>query len=170
MKQIGFLKTIAVMIGMLMSVSLVSCGDDDDEPDTSDYVQVYYRMEMGQGWYDLFDIDLTFNDVNGQEYTGTAYRNSDYNDKVKLSLAPSKFVFKVVAKPRSEAPAIVAGEKYDFSTNCLMNIYKYADGTANNVPVYTLSGTTSLSSDDVEDMNAFVSEEHIIINGEYTFN
>jgi hypothetical protein len=172
MKQFKFFKTIAIMMGMLMSISLVSCGDDDDEPDNdkttkTEYTQVYYKLNIGSAWYDLFDVELTFTGIDGQVYSGTAYRNSEYNERIASSLAPSSLSIKVVAKPRSEAPTITDDVVYDLGKHCAMSVYKYEDGATNILPIYTYSPSIDKTIKGGDTLREYVKKEHVIFSCTY---
>lgn len=123
MKQM-LLKAMAVLVGLAMSVSLVSCGDDEekDEPqnpesDVTSIVEVKYHVELGQGYWDFFDITVEYTAEDGSVETKTITQEWSESYEVSLAKAADTYVFKVTALTKQNHPAVVDGEYYDLSTN-----------------------------------------------------
>ena len=69
-----FFKTLAIIIGMMMSISLVSCGDDDDnnEPENTKavaYYDVKYVTDLNDDWFKFFDVTISYVNGAGEEKT-----------------------------------------------------------------------------------------------------
>ncbi len=135
MKTSKFLKTLAIMLSMVMSISLWSCGDD--EPDnngnnnnneTTEYIQGEYIVTLSNDYYKFYDITLTYVDVNGQQVTQALTSNADFlGSKVLYSKANKDITFKVEATLKSSLPAYddTDATTYNFDVYCIAKFFKF---------------------------------------------
>lgn len=125
-----FLKAMSVMAGLVMSMSLVACGDDDnskDEPTPADQdkvetVEVSYTVELGKAYWDYFDIKLEYTTSAGTVETKTLTQAWSDSFEVSLTNAASTYTCKVTATPKANHPEVVSGVEYDLSTNIIADI------------------------------------------------
>jgi hypothetical protein len=141
--------TIAIILGMIMTMPLTSCGEDNDEPDTptaetNTYTRVHYVIRMAQTWYDYYDVEVTYTDVEGVSHTETINQDSQYDETVPTSKAGKKFDIDIVAKPKAEIPSINDTVTYSISKNCTMSVYRYADSSKTD-PTVLYNNTSSNS-------------------------
>jgi hypothetical protein len=161
-------KTIAVVLGMTMSVALVSCGDDEpgntdntnnnsnnnsgsssDNNSGSTTVANYnvfghYNINLSQAFYDFYDITVSFTDADGQLFTTPFTENYEWSTAaVSYDNAPKEYYLVVTATPKANHPAIDETATYYMDATCSLNLYKYTDAEKNDnlSPYRTLSYT-----------------------------
>lgn len=142
MKTSKFFKTLAIMLGMVMSFSLVSCGDDEPEdkdgtvtPDTpaavdTDFIQGCYHVTLSDDYYKFYDVELTYVDVDGNQVSTPLTSNVDlWGTKVAYASANKNVSMKVVATVKSELPAYdsTTATNYNFNVYCYAQFFKFAD-------------------------------------------
>lgn len=126
---------MAVMTALAMSLTLSSCGDDNDEPQAPtaptmiDYVMTS-KIKVHQDMLTYFDINVTYIASNGEVKTTTLER-TEFNNNHHFAPAnlPAALVLKAVATPKSTYPAIEPDKVYH------INQYEYIiwlDGYDNN--------------------------------------
>jgi hypothetical protein len=177
MKTNKFLSILAVMIGMTMSASLVSCGDDDDEPEdptpntTVTYnAGVMYKVDLSDDYYTYFDITAVCTDyLTGKDATLTFTKNDDLLLVGKYADIAKTYNFKVVATPKATAPAIESGKDYNFVNKCGLFTYYYdSTETGDVAPVYKYTEQETLIVP-AENMPGFIAETWNLFNKSYTF-
>lgn len=116
------LKSLAVMTAFAMSITLSSCGDDNDEPQTpsaptssvTDYV-LTSKIKVSQDMLTYFDVNVTYIACNGEVKTTTLESTDfDHNDRFAPANLPADLVLKAVATPKSTYPAIEPDKVYHF--------------------------------------------------------
>jgi hypothetical protein len=132
-------KAIAVMLGMALSFSLVSCGDDDPGDDKSGRdTETYYlfsqcTVNLPQTYYDFCDVVATYTDTDGTTKTKTLTADDTWSTSpVDYDNAPKNYSFKVVATLKANYPEIVPDSAYAVGKNCYMNFFKYTAAEAND--------------------------------------
>ncbi len=176
MKTCKFFKTLAIMLGMLMSVSLVACGDDDDEPDEPDApktsLQVICKVDLAQAWYDYFDVEATYTGLDGVTHTETITANKVlYNETVESSKVKASAVsLTVVAKVRNPLPEVPADQIFALDNTCEMDVYKYTEGESSASILDIQGGVPEKSSINSENMIKRVAKEKTFCNYSYTFS
>lgn len=165
-------RIVAIMLGMVMSMGFVSCGDDDDEPSnpttTENDVTVSYNVTLSQAYYDYFNITVTYTDINGNEKTETITGDWKYPAQtIKESKAAKAYSLSVVAKPKSSNPEIVEGQAYKISHSC--SVYVYVTNSDGGV-IKTNSDPTGSSTMSVGNNNAidYFTQEHSIFSRSYS--
>lgn len=117
------LKSLAVMAAFAMTLSLSSCGDDNDEPQApstpptpvvTDYV-LTSKIKVSQDMLTYFDVNVTYIASNGEVKT-TTLESTDFNrnDHFAPANLPAALVLKAVATPKSTYPAIEPDKVYHF--------------------------------------------------------
>ncbi len=177
-------KTLAIMLGMAMSISLVSCGDDEpDDPNKNDNnsnngngsttteasytVHTSYDINLSQAFYDYFDIKVSFTATTGELQTLDLTQNAVWSTAtVAYTNAPKNYYLVVTATPKANYPAIDASTTYYFDASCLMNIYKYTDAEKDNPTPYRkisyqMSNPLTISGDQME---KFMSKSYTFVN------
>jgi hypothetical protein len=128
MKTSKLFKTLAIMLSMVMSLSMVSCGDDepDDDGDVTpdipsvvddNYIQGYYVVDLGDAYYQFYDVTLTYVDVDGKEVTKQLTSNVDFlGAKLLYTDANKDITYKLEVSVKSELPEYDASDSvvYDF--------------------------------------------------------
>jgi hypothetical protein len=177
MKTNKFFSILAIMIGMVMSVSLVSCGDDDDDDNnhTTDPVITYnggvmYKVVLSDDYYKYFDISAVCTDFKtGKDETLTFTKNDSILLVDKYTDIVKSYNFKVIATPKATAPAVEAGKTYTFNDDCALYTYYYDASATTVAPMYKYSAQTrSIVSS--EDMPGFISQTWDVFSKSYTFN
>lgn len=108
------------MTAVIIAFSLSSCGDDKDAPNPEPepvlpaYVAVAYSLDLGDGWWDFFDIEVSYTTATGETETKTIHKGWAYVGKVKYNDALSAYTFTATATPKAILPEIDENEKYDF--------------------------------------------------------
>jgi hypothetical protein len=174
MKTNKFLSILAIMIGMVMSVSLVSCGDDDDPDDGGPTITynggVMYKVVLSDDYYTYFDIKAVCTDYKtGTDETLTFTKNDslllvdDYSKIVKT------YNFKVVATPKATAPAIDADKNYTFNSRCGLCAYYYdASETGTIAPLFNDNQKESMVIP-ASGMPEFISQSWELYSQSYNF-
>lgn len=117
------LKSMALMTAFAMTLSLSSCGDDNDEPQApstpstpavTDYV-LTSKIKVHQDMLTYFDVNVTYIASNGEVKTTTLESTDfDHNDRFAPANLPADLVLKAVATPKSTYPAIEPDKVYHF--------------------------------------------------------
>jgi hypothetical protein len=167
------------MIGMTMSASLVSCGDDDDDdddpvdpvtPSVTYNAGVMYKVDLSDDYYTYFDITAVCTDyLTGKDETLKFTKNDSILLVDKYSNITKTYNFKVVATPKASAPAIEAGKDYNFNSNCGLYVYYYdASETGSVYPRYKY-GEKETMVVPAENMPGFIAETWDLYSKSYTF-
>lgn len=127
------LKSLAVMAAFAMSITLSSCGDDNDEPQTpaaptssvTDYVLTSY-IKPNTDMLTYFDIQVTYVANTGEVKT-TTFNAAEFrqNDHYTPSNLPATLVLKAVAIPKSSYPAIDPAATYTLRADYYINLSGY---------------------------------------------
>lgn len=133
MKSMLF-KTLTIIMGMVMSFSLVSCGDDDkDEPEPTKTIvsaTANYLALVGTGYQAIYDVTVTYTDANGVENTAQIGKGFEKEVTIPADKLPSDIVLKVEGKVKSTLPEIPDDKIYTHDEfGSLIVTIKYSDGT-----------------------------------------
>lgn len=94
---------VVVCLGGVIS----SCGENEDhDPNDVKSVNVEYSVDLGNTWFDYYDIVVTYYDANGKEKSETITEKWEYGFSVKPEKAPKSYVMKVVGTPKQNLPAL----------------------------------------------------------------
>lgn len=113
-------KALAIIMGMVMSFSLVSCGDDDDNNEPEDpkavtYYDVKYVTDLDEDWFDFFDVTITYVNVAGKVTTEPIEMNKDLTAKIESDMAPNTINFKIHVARKASIPTVDPDQPYHFS-------------------------------------------------------
>ncbi|MDE6009302.1 MAG: hypothetical protein K2G90_08860 [Muribaculaceae bacterium] len=122
MKKKFFSMLMLLVAGAMMSLSFVACGDDNDEPTPgpeptpahSAKIGIGYSLELGDGWWDFFDIEVTYTTADGATETKTVHKGWVYAASVKYADAVNEYTFSATATPKETQPAIDPNAQYNF--------------------------------------------------------
>lgn len=129
MKSI-FFKTLAIIMGMMMSISLVSCGDDDDNNEPEDlktvaYYDVKYVTDLNDDWFKFFDVTITYVNGAGEEKTEAIVENTDMSDKIQANVAPNTINFKIHVTRKATIPEVDPNLPYHFTGKAQLFVQAY---------------------------------------------
>lgn len=131
-------KTLAIILGMVMSFSLVSCGDDDkDEPEDPKavaYYDVNYATDLGEDWFKFFDVTITYVNGAGAEKTETIERNTDISDKIQANVTPNTINFKIHVVRKASIPTVDPDQPYDFKGKATFYVQTYLKDDSKGEP------------------------------------
>lgn len=127
-------KALAIMIGMAMSISPVSCVDDDDNnepenPKTVVSATANYLALVGTGYQAIYDVTVTYTDANGVENTAPMGKGFEQEVTIPGDKLPSDIVLKVEGKIKSILPEMPDDKIYTLDQiGSLIVTIKYSDG------------------------------------------
>lgn len=133
------MKSLAVMTAFAMTLSLSSCGDDNDEPQApstpptpvvTDYV-LTSKIKVSQDMLTYFDVNVTYIASNGEIKT-TTLESTDFNHNDHFAPAnlPAALVLKAVAISKSSYPTIDPDAIYHLDAEYLIKLFGYdSNGT-----------------------------------------
>lgn len=124
-----FFKALAIITGMMMSFSLVSCGDDDDnepdDPKVVSYYDVKYVTDLDEDWFDFFDVTITYVNVAGIETTEPIEMNTNLTAKIEADMAPNAISFKIHVVRKEALPTVNPEQPYHFSGKAQLWVQAY---------------------------------------------
>lgn len=126
-------KSLAIIMGMMMSLSLVSCGDDDDNDEPGDsgnqkevsYYDVAYMTNLHDDWFDFFDVSITYVGTAGTEVTEPIESNKSFSAKIDAKVAPSSVCFKIHVTPKATYPTVDPDKAYHFTGEAQILVSTY---------------------------------------------
>lgn len=130
MKRI-LLKPLAIMMSMVMSFSLVSCGDDDDSGGTSGddktvaYYEATYSADLSDTWFDFFDVTITYTNMAGEETSELIEMNTSHVIQIPANVAPDAVNFKIHVTRKANGPAIDENQSYKFESEARLWVQSY---------------------------------------------
>lgn len=132
-------KTLAIILGMVMSFSLVSCGDDDDKNEPEDpkavaYYDVNYATDLDDDWFKFFDVTITYVNGAGVEKTETIVENTDLSDKIQANVAPKTIIFKIHVTPKASIPTVDPNQPYHFNGKATFFVQTYLKDNSKGEP------------------------------------
>ncbi len=161
------LKTLSIIMGMVMSISFVSCSDDDDDNsnDSSSTkkttsVLASYSVDLSDDIFELWDIEVTYTGPGGLTITDTFTNNFVLQLTLNASDAaiPTTYSLKVVGKPKAETPTIEDDRSYTLS-----------HGYSKVVDTYNSSGSRNdgISKNNASSMSAKGSSIASLVTSDY---
>lgn len=128
MKSI-FFKTLAIIMGM-MSISLVSCGYDDDNNEPEDpkavaYYDVKYVTDLNDDWFKFFNVTISYVNGAGEEKTEAIEINTDLPAKIEASMAPNTINFKIHVTRKATIPEVDPNLPYHFTGKARLFVQAY---------------------------------------------
>lgn len=162
---------LITLIAIVVCLPLTNCSsEDNDEAEilsNKEYVRAYYRIDLDQAWYDLYDIEVIYTDVTGAtNIINNTLKNSVYEATILKDKACKTLSFSVVAKPKANAPEIDDSAIYSLNHNCVMYVYQYSKGSEDAQPVHK-SGCSVTMSSGGNALRAQLTKEHTIISSTY---
>jgi hypothetical protein len=157
-----------VMLGMILCLSLVSCGDDANEKLVEDmvvansqYATLKYGVVLSQVWYDYFNIEVSYIDINGTQSTTVIRKDWTYaSSTVKTTEAGDAFGITVIAKPKSDDPAVASGAYYNLTENCYMN-FNVLDSYGRVIKQHNKASSTGISLGNDNAARFFSTEQEV---------
>ncbi|MDE6577980.1 MAG: hypothetical protein K2J82_08080 [Muribaculaceae bacterium] len=154
MKKRLFSMMMLSLAVMLMGISFVACGDDKDEPNPNppapshpEKIAIAYNLELGDGWWDFFDIEATYTAADGKIVTekivNTSLKGWAKVEIVKYEDIVSEYIFNVKATPKADMPQIDTNATYNFDKKA--ESFAYALDAAEK-PESIIATTSSNSS------------------------
>lgn len=151
-------KTLAIMMGMVMSFSLVSCGDDDDKNEPEDpkavaYYDVKYATDLEADWFKFFDVTITYVNGAGKEVTEAIDINQDMPSiKIEAAMVPNTINFKIHVARKATTPTVDPDELYHFNGKASFFVQAYLKDNTKGEPYgnflpETTHGTTVKGKD-----------------------
>lgn len=120
MKKNLFSMLMLFVAGAIMGLTFISCGNDNDEPtpdpkpDSPAKIAIGYSLDLGDGWWDYFDIEVTYTMAAGITETKTIQKGWAYLGKVNYKDAVTEYIFTASATPKANLPEINENDKYNF--------------------------------------------------------
>lgn len=122
-------KVLTIIMGMVMSFSLASCGgDDDNEPDDPkavSYYDVKYVTDLDEDWFDFFDVTITYVSISGNETTEPIEMNTDLSTKIEADMAPKTINFKIHVTRKESIPTVNPDQTYHFTGKAQVWVQAY---------------------------------------------
>lgn len=124
-------KTLAIIMGMMMSFSLVSCGDDDDKNEPEDpkavaYYDVSYATDLHEAWFKFFDVKITYVNGAGKEVTEAIDINQHMPSiKIEADMAPNTINFKIHVVRKANIPTVDPDKPIDFKGQATFVVQAY---------------------------------------------
>lgn len=126
-----FLKPLALMMSMVMSLCLVSCGDDDDNNGTSGdnktiaYYEATYSADLSDTWFDFFDVTITYTNMSGEETSEPIRMNTSRSIQIPANVASDAVSFKIHVTRKANGPAIDETQSYKFESAAKLWVQSY---------------------------------------------
>lgn len=102
------MSALLTLMACVMALSVTSCGDENDEnepglPATKySEIAVNYSLELASGYFELWDVEVTYTDKDGEivteNITGNWEKTYRYSDEKEV---PGEYTFNAVAKPKN---------------------------------------------------------------------
>lgn len=128
-------RTLIIMLGMVMSLSLVSCGDDDDNnepenPKTVAYYDANYGIDLKDAWFEFFDVTVSYVNEAGEVKTETIGSNKVLSARIAANKAPDAISFKIHVTRKASVSEVDPTKPIDFKGQATFNVQAYlTDGT-----------------------------------------
>lgn len=167
---------LTLAVALMMPLTLTSCGDDNedepnrpDDPNKAEYLNVAVYIDLGDAWYDFFDVSVTFTDVHGKNVTTTIDQDSKYVESVAYATAPTSYDLKIVATPKSPLPSVDDAKTYDFSKAIT---YSASSENAKHEQISILKSGSNSSTLKMAGtgVSAYASKPHDLINTTWTIS
>lgn len=142
-------RTLAIILGMVMSFSLVSCGDDNDNNEPEDpkavaYYDVKYATDLEDDWFKFFDITITYVNGAGKEVTEAIDINKDMPSvKIEAAMAPNTINFKIHVVRKATIPTVDPDEVYNFKGQASFFVQTYLKDNTKGEPYGNLFPETT---------------------------
>lgn len=128
-------KAMTIIMGMVMSLSLASCGDDNDDNEPDDpkavaYYEVTYATDLNEAWFKFFDVSIIYVNGAGVETTQPIKENTDLTDKIEAANAPKTVGFKIHVTRKATVPEVGSVDPIDFNGKAKYLVQAYCkDGS-----------------------------------------
>ncbi len=165
-------KMFALIMGMVMSLSLASCGDDNDEPNTPEKtakkVMIEYSVALSPDYYDLWDIQVSHISVGGKEETETITEDWSFSYSLNTGdYVPTHYSLKVVGKPKAVTPTLDPEKIYKLVSECFVQVQQL-DANGNVVSSNgMLNPNTHTNSVKGEKLTSVITKDYKICNYSY---
>lgn len=179
-RKLGIKPIFIAFLTVVFSFSLVACGDDnkkedepgqivggddddDEEPSQAAKMMGFsYGIELGDFWWEFFDIKVVYNDLKGVEHKETLTKNFVISNDGVADLAPDALILNVTATPKADMPVIDPDRIYDMSQNIVWHI------ASSDKMLYTnsVSSTMTVAGSKLEG-NKILTEERTIVDRKF---
>ena len=133
-------RTLTIILGMVMSFSLVSCGDDDDNNEPEDpkavaYYDAKYATDLEDDWFKFFDVTITYVNGAGKEVTEAIDINKDMPSvKIEASMVPNTINFKIHVTRKAALPTVDPNQPYHFNGTATFFVQTYLKDNTKGEP------------------------------------
>lgn len=140
----------------------VSCGGDDDnnepeEPKAVAYYDVKYVTELGEDWFDFFDVAITYVNIAGKETTEPIEMNTVFSTKIEAAMAPNTINFRIHVTRKASHPSVDPDQRYHFAGNAQVWVQAYLkDNTRGNCSGDLIPASTRGTTISGKDMEKFL--------------
>ncbi len=176
MKRFQFWNLIVALLAMTMTVSLASCGDDDENEVVTgsnssttavDSVKTYCKIQLADAYYQFFDITVTYTNASGELISDVALTKDTTITTVCNGTGNySTYATCVIkATPKAEQPELEAETIYDMSRTIALYHYTYTGGSKT---ASSLSGSSSPSTQSAKGANLvnYIASEKTLYDGD----
>lgn len=129
-------KSICFFTALSMCVSLSSCSDDDNDDNGQDgkdditSVFIDYTVNLGNDFYDFYDIDVSYVILGGEVRTERISTDWSFTSDLNGVIPFGLYSLKVTAKPKASHPEIDPSKVYRFDTDIHFTVFgRKADGS-----------------------------------------
>lgn len=131
-------------------------------------IEVRYDVSLGEDYYDLWDIEVSYTTPGGREVTEEI--EQDWSLTLRMTTAdeiPSTYFISVVAKPKNPLPALDADKVYTLSRDCYMKVTSKTEDGKKLLDITPVSAASSLNvrGDKAAEI---IKAERNIFSGSYT--
>ncbi len=138
-------------LAVVFAICLTSCGDDNDEPEPAPgathpaKIGVAYSLELGDAWWDFFDIEVSYTTPDGQLQTRTVHKGWVYAASTKYEIAAREFKFSAKATPKASQPQIDPNATYNLNHAYTFTAYGLKNNDEQESVLVHGSGSATLS-------------------------
>ncbi len=164
MKLLSKFMTLAAAVAV--SVSLASCGgDDNEEPDIPskpvvESVTAAYSAKLSDAYFEFYDVTVIYTDEDGKRVTRTVNSGGEFNSIIPAAKLPEKIQFAVQINAKNPTPSIDKSAKYIFEDDISLAVrVKYSDGTTGQYNDQGAPGTMTIGGDNLAAYLAKYQEE-----------
>ena len=165
------LSTSLFLIGIVGFLFLSACSSNDDEENNDinkrDKIRKKKTNKQNKERDKNNDIEMTYN-IGLGEKTEKLTEDWVFNYELPYESCPETFVCKVIAKPKSSAPAIEDGKTYSLGCSCTASAAAYFKNGQQDLTFGMNGSKTSNDEYSSATMSKYILKEHTIFT--YTLN
>lgn len=120
-------KFMTLVAAVAVSVSLASCGDDNDEPvipsePVCESVTAAYEASLSEDFLKFYDATIIFTDADGKLMQGPLTKDEKFGYTISVAKLPEKISFAIMLKAKTQIPEIDESAKYTFGKSTWMTV------------------------------------------------